>query len=475
VTKALTDKVNTSSEQDDRLAEFATELLQMEPLKRLTTSWLGRTGGMARFVVGASGQQAGAAILRLGANRREATEPTAEDLEKLGDLLAKALGRYKGGLMKVGQMLSYLDFMNVPDSVRAALAKLQVTSPPFRPEVVASVFESEIGQSPERAFARWSPRPFAAASIGQVHRAELKNGVQVAVKIQYPGVEKAISNDLRSASLMAAILQPFAGEFDAKAVSAEIRQRLIEECDYLLEASNQERFRALFSDWGDTIIPKTFAEFTTKRVLTTEFVRAQSLQPFARQASQARRNAAGRTIFSMVWTSILKHHCFNCDPHPGNFLFAEDKIVFLDFGCVRSFDPHFIDRWRGLLRATIEGNDQAHRTYVDALKISPPPEKRERFDYGYHMKVSKYLHRPWLGDQPFRYSHDYVKESLSLMISRNPNASYTRIPPEFVFVNRLQWGLNSILAVLGAEANWRALLLPLLYSPNEIWPEPLPE
>jgi predicted unusual protein kinase regulating ubiquinone biosynthesis (AarF/ABC1/UbiB family) len=273
---------------------------------------------------------------------------------------------------------------------------------------------------------------------------------------------------------MAAMLQPFTGEFDAKAATAEIRQRFIEECDYLVEAANQERFRSLFSGRGDIIIPKTFEEFTTRRILTAEFVRAQSLQTFAKRASQARRNAAGRIIFSMVWTSILKHHCFNCDPHPGNFLFQEDKVAFLDFGCVRSFDERFITRWRGLMRAIIEGNDQAHRTYVDALNLSPSPGKRGRFDYDYHLKVSKYLHRPWLSERSFRYSHEYVKESFALMISRNPNAVATRMPAEFVFVNRLQWGLNSILAALGAEANWRDLLLPLLYSPNETWPDPLP-
>jgi predicted unusual protein kinase regulating ubiquinone biosynthesis (AarF/ABC1/UbiB family) len=203
-------------------------------------------------------------------------------------------------------------------------------------------------------------------------------------------------------------------------------------------------------------------------------VRAQSLKTFVRNASKARRDAAGRIIFRLVFTSIFRHHRFNCDPHPGNYLFGHDKVYFLDFGCVRQFEPRFIELWRGLMRSVLENDEGAHRTYLDALHISPRPERRKAFDYGYHMKVSRYLYRPWLTDEPFRYTPEYVKRSFGLLVSRNPNAMHMRLPTEFVFVNRLQWGLNSVLAALGAEARWREILLPLLYAPGEQWPEPLP-
>ena len=442
----------------------------MPPLQRLTTSWIGRTGGIAKLLIGLTGRQAGMKILeRLGSRDRAVS---AADMERLSEELAAVLGRYKGATMKLGQMMSYMDMLDIPAPVRAALSKLQVASAPLDPAAVAAAFEAEIGMFPDHAFASWTKRPFAAASIGQVHRAELKDGTAVAVKIQYPGIETAIRNDLKSASLIAAVMQPFTGEVDTKASAEEIRARLLEECDYLREADNLERFRALFADRPDVVIPKPHRAFTTKRVLTMDFVRGQSLQTFAQRGSQARRNAAGQTIFSFVWTSILKHYCFNCDPHPGNFLFVADQVVFLDFGCVRTFTPNFVTYWRGLMRAVIEGNEQMHRTYLDALRLTPPREKRDAFDYDYQMRVSRYLHRPWLGGSTFRYSQDYVRESLSLLVTRNPNTMHMRMPPEFVFLNRLQWGLNSILATLGAEANWRDLLLPLLYETSELWPAP---
>jgi predicted unusual protein kinase regulating ubiquinone biosynthesis (AarF/ABC1/UbiB family) len=435
--------------------------LDGDNLDELVTSWVRRSGGAAKVALGLLGVRTGA-IDRLVHGERLRDLRTS-DVDGITADIADFLSHHKGALMKVGQMLSYVDLVDLPPSARDLLESLQATSTPMSPEVIAEVVRSELGDIPHRVFARWTPRPFAAASIGQVHRARLHDGTPVAVKVQYPGVEAATRNDLRSASLLAAVLQPVSGEIDSRLVAKEIRTRLLEECDYLLEANNQQRFRAWYLDDPEISVPQVFAQVSSKRVLTTGLSSGRTWAEFA-DAPQEEKDRAGLTIFRMVFTSIFRHHCFNADPHPGNYLFRDDGIDFVDFGCVRRFTAEFVRRWRGLMRAVLEGDEYSHRVYLDSLRLTPEKDKRGEFDYAYHLEISQYLYRPWLTEGPFRYTQEYVKESFKLIVQDNPNRSRLRLPAEFVFVNRLQWGLNSVLAALDAEACWRDVMLPLLYD-----------
>jgi predicted unusual protein kinase regulating ubiquinone biosynthesis (AarF/ABC1/UbiB family) len=207
-------------------------------------------------------------------------------------------------------------------------------------------------------------------------------------------------------------------------------------------------------------------------VLTTDLVDGRRFQAFCDDSTQEQRNQAGAVISKFAFKSIFKYHAFNCDPHPGNYLFTRDgRVAFLDFGCVKAFEPEFVERWKRMIRSVLEQNHAAFKEAILALQLVPNPSK---FDFEYHFKVMLYLYRPWLRDKPFRYTREYAAESTKVLVTENPNQFQTNIPRDFVFVNRLQWGLNSVLARLSAEANWRQSFLPLIYEPGQPTPPPFP-
>ncbi len=158
--------------------------------------------------------------------------------------VAEMLGGMKGALMKLGQMASYLD-QGLPEPVREALAQLQSDAPPMAPELVEQVIRAELGDAPERVFARWDPVPLAAASIGQVHAAVTHDGLAVAVKVQYPGVDRAVASDLENTDLLFNVMGMLFPGMDPKPIVAELRERLVEELDYRIEADHQQRLRRL--------------------------------------------------------------------------------------------------------------------------------------------------------------------------------------------------------------------------------------
>lgn len=374
--------------------------------------------------------------------------------------LAGSFDHAKGALMKVGQIASFMSFA-LSDDERTALARLQDGATPLPARVMTGLIADELGALPAKLFAEWSPSPFAAASIGQVHRARLHEGPEVAVKVQYPGIDRAFKNDLRNVSLVAALLGVPLRSLDSRSVTAEIRERLLEEIDYSLEARNQQEFCDIYAGNPDVTIPRVFPEFSTRRVLTTELVHGKTFERFAVSATREERNRAARLLFWMAYNSILTHRLFNCDPHPGNYIFCDERVAFLDFGSVRRFAPIFVDAWRKMLRSVVENNRRQFRETVEWFGIAP---SGRRFDYDYQFDIAAYLSRPWLAKQPFEFSPSYVSDTLAMLVWRNPNWKRMRVPREMIFLNRLQWGLYAVLARLHAESNWLALMEPLLYA-----------
>src|SRR6266536_2397764 len=194
--------------------------------------------------------------------RHDLALQTAEDV-------ATTLGAMKGVLMKIGQMASYVDDGLAP-AVRRTLSRLQDSVPPMSPELAAGVVEEELGMPPERAFASWDPRPIAAASIGQVHRAITRDGRAVAVKVQYPGIAETIAADLGNVALLRRMLRITAPAQDVDALIAELRERVIEELDYRREADNQRLFAAYYDGHPTTGIPAVIGELSTRRLITSE-------------------------------------------------------------------------------------------------------------------------------------------------------------------------------------------------------------
>ena len=258
---------------------------------------------------------------------------TAEDV-------AKELGEMKGVLMKAGQLVSFI-FEALPEDAQAALATLQADAAPMAPSLAAGVVTAELGNPPERVFLDWTDLPVAAASIGQVHRAITAGGLDVAVKVQYPGVGEAIESDLDAAEMMYAMFSMMMLKgLDAKAFVDELRARMREELDYELEARNVVEFSALYAGHPWVRVPRLVPELSTKRLLTTEWVDGMSFEQFRATGSYATKQRAAEVLWRFAQHAVLRCGMFNGDPHPGNYKFHHDgSITFLDYGLVKRWTP----------------------------------------------------------------------------------------------------------------------------------------
>src|SRR5437763_7242433 len=324
---------------------------------------------------------------RLKRQRGASVEFHVRNAERYADVLSRS----KGLLMKVGQLLSFVDISAAVDRsygevYQAALASLQSDAEPMDPVLVAAVIGSGRGRGPEELFAEFSPTPTAAASIGQVHVARLHDGTEVAVKVQYPGVADAIGDDLANTQLLFTFVKiahgvvPQFRNFDVRAIADEISERITEELDYASELAYQAEFAEHYRGHPFMRVPEVFPELSTDRVLTMEMIHGRRWNDTA-DADQALRDRWGEIAFRFFIGSIARFGIFNADPHPGNYLFHDDgTVTFLDFGCVKRLSP---DTQQGSFEfAEATNHDDAERLLAACIEHGttradrpPPPDK----------------------------------------------------------------------------------------------------
>jgi predicted unusual protein kinase regulating ubiquinone biosynthesis (AarF/ABC1/UbiB family) len=382
------------------------------------------------------------------------------------------MGEMKGAVMKIGQLLSFVDSQLVPPAYRAALATLQSDAPPMSSGTTAAVIETELGAPPDEIFASFSPEPIAAASIGQVHRAQLRDDpTPLAVKVQYPGVAEAIRTDLANGALISmavSALQSILGDtipqIDAQAVIAEVKERIGEEVDYRTEMANQQEFADLFRGDPTIRISEVVPELSTGKVLTMELAGGARWGE-ATAAPRTDRDRWGETIARFVFGSFHDHGLFNADPHPGNYLFGDDGVVtFLDFGCVKRFGRDRVDAVEGVARAVMTGDrDQI----VDAMAASGIVRETPSLDRDEVASLARRMYEPILAPQPFTYSRRWaaatVGDVLNPRLGQQGAAGRLELPRDHVFLLRITAGLNSVLAGLRATIDWDRL-------GRELWP-----
>jgi len=410
----------------------------------------GRLGRFARLV--GVGARTGASLL-LSKDGKGAAEHAAE-----------VLGSLRGLAAKVGQMASYVDGF-VPDEHRVAyeraLKGLQAASPRSSSAAIVRLVESELGAPVDELFARFDRAPFASASVGQVHRATLHDGRDVAVKVQHPGIDAAIEADLRNASVVQGIVGTLVPKsLDVKGIYEVVRTRFREELDYTLEAERQQWFRELHADDPAVRIPAVVRERTSRRVLTTEFEAGVGLDEVL-LADEDRRRWYAETLWRFVFRSILVGGMFNADPHPGNYLFADDHVVFLDFGCVQPVVEPEISCARAMHRAAIEHDEPGFRRACARMLGT--------HGGAYEDAVLGYTRRGFspLFDSPFRITSAFVannvKEIQSLKrLMFKKDAGVVAMPPALLFMNRLQFGFFSVIAKLDVTVDFAAIERRLL-------------
>jgi predicted unusual protein kinase regulating ubiquinone biosynthesis (AarF/ABC1/UbiB family) len=408
----------------------------------------------------------------------------AELLERHADAAEEmfaTLGSMKGLALKAGQMISYLDGA-LPESYRpvyqAVLTRLQAAAPALPWSAVEPVLVAELGAPVAARFAEFSPEPFAAASIGQVHRARLPDGREVAVKVQYPGIEKAIEADLKNAAFLKSFKSLFLiGKQTLRRsiddIFEEIRARTVEELDYRREARMQERFRGLVADDVEIWIPRIVPACSSGRVLTSEFVAGRNFDEICREAPQAARDRYAAILTRFMLRSVYEFRLFNADPHPGNYLFpADGRVALLDFGCVKELPGWLADASRRYLGAAVRAvrtDEESDWAAFDAAIADAFQLDRDRPDtFALYREFVLYCLRPYLRDEWFQFTPEYAGGSIDLMLNGMKKMMFAHripripdlpsVPADFTFLSRLQWGFYSVLTRLRAGGNWHRML-----------------
>lgn len=437
------------------------------------------TGGRIRRaapLVGLVARTAGEEVLdRLRHRAGRSAEPNERDSHaadryaRNAERYVELMGRSKGVLMKAGQMMSFMSLSGtVPEDQRRlfqeALGRLQADAPPMAPELAAEVIHEELGQTPDRIFAEFDPEPLAAASIGQVHRAVTNDGREVAVKVQYPGVDQAIRDDLKNSELLATFFSllkaivPGLAQVDFRAMAEEVTTRMTEELDYLHEADNQRFFADSYRAHPYIHVPEIVGELTTRRVLTQEFVEGMCWSEAVKTDDQELKDTWGEAIWRFSLGSLRRIRAFNADPHPGNYLFHPDgKVTFVDFGCVRFFTEQWLHRLQALVRAMIDKDaERLRQLWIEAGAIGADGPNAQEL-YAWWAESMDMV----TAAQPYTITTEQVADGLRRFYSPvGPSASVVRsiaCPPEFVFLSRIDTGLMSVLGELHATNDWVSL------------------
>ena len=399
---------------------------------------------------------------RLKGERGASLEFHVRNAERYADTLSRS----KGVLMKVGQIVSFVDSSAVLEGptgeiYRAALASLQADAEPMEPVLVAAVIESELGRPPEELFAEFCPEPIAAASIGQVHTARMHDGSEVAVKVQYPGVADAIRDDLANTELLFTFIKIAKGfvpqyrNFDVRPLADEIAERFGEELDYRTELANQMAFADHYRGHPFVRVPEVFPALSSDRVLTMEMVHGRRWNEIG-DVDQALRDRWGEAINRFFFGSIARFGMFNADPHPGNYLFHDDgTVTFLDFGCVKRFNPATQRGFFDFHAAAMDNDaERLLGVWIEhgfAHAESPPPADKV-------LAWCRQNFAAYVQPQPFTFTPQFVSELLGHMSRMDKDVMrHATVPRDFVFTNRIFVGLYSILGALRATADWTAI------------------
>jgi len=378
------------------------------------------------------------------------------------DELVASLGHMKGALMKIGQMASYID-EGMPPLIRESLATLQQDAPPMDGVLAIDVIERELGGRLNRFFSEFDEVPVAAASIGQVHRAVTRQGREVAVKVQYPGIAQAIAADLDNTAVLGSLLGMVFPGLETGPLVGELRARLTEELDYEHEALNQQLFVDFYGGHPWIHVPAVHHDLSAMRVITTEFVHGERFERAVETSDQSRRDDIAELIFRYVFRGMYRIQAFNGDPHPGNYIFEPDgRIAFLDYGLVKYFTDEDTVQFERLIRAMLAQSPSGFRTALEdfgLLRHNAPFSDDELYEWFSHYYAIV------LTEGPITLTPEYASSMVRYNFDAKTNQilKYANIPPSFVLTQRINLGLYAILARLGATANYRAIA-------EELWP-----
>jgi aarF domain-containing kinase len=362
------------------------------------------------------------------------------------------LGYLRGAMTKLGQAAGNLPGV-LPRQAADILDRLHCEAPPMHYPLIREVVRNEFGKGAEEIFASFEKEAFAAASLGQVHRARLKSGESAAVKIQYPGIARTVDADFRNLSALLLPLQ-LGKDWDAvKSHFGEVRRMLNQEVDYVQEAESTRLAGALFQYDDGIAVPRVYSEYSGKRVLTTEYMQGLHLADYlATNPTQASRNAFGTKMY-MAWTRMYYAFMPYADPHPGNYLFLDDgRLGLLDFGCVQRYGPEEREIMR--LADRMSFDDPSLISEVIRRVCGVSDSDPEYPDYLKMMKGSlDWMMEPLDRAGPFDFGDEgHFQRGVDWFVRANRERTI-RANPMYMYWNRSVFGIKAMLFRLRAQVD----------------------
>ena len=436
---------------------------------RIPTSRIARTARVSRLAAGQAARNLGvktANLTRGEQARREAAE--RRNLEA-AEQIVTALGTMKGAAMKLGQVLSFLDVGLVPEEHREAfqakLAALRDAAPKVRFADMRKVIEAELEDPLREVFAEFDEVPIAAASIGQVYRARLHDGREVAVKVQYPGVAQAVRADMQNLGMILRVMKSIAPGLDVRATAEEIRGRIGDELDYELEAQHQRAMARIFRGHPFVVIPEVVSSLSREKVLVTELVHGRGFEAI-KELDQATRDRIGEIVFRFYFGCMYRHRQFSGDPHPGNFiLLDDDRVAFLDFGLFKVMPADLIEIELACQRAGAERDAATlHRIWSETGFIDKPDR------YEPERLLAQFLDATWWYVDDGDVCLEPAVATQVMIDMSDPRsehfgqARHERLPADHIFGRRVEMLTLAVLGQLGACGNWHQVAREWMYG-----------
>jgi predicted unusual protein kinase regulating ubiquinone biosynthesis (AarF/ABC1/UbiB family) len=425
-------------------------------MRTIKTAWLGGTVG--------SSYLGGRLLDKLRGDDKRAEAEVDRHVTNARRIVT-TMTELRGPLMKVGQLLS-THAEALPGQYGEILRSLQSSAPPMSYATIKDVIELDLGATPDELFDDFSREAVAAASLGQVHKARLKDGTPVAVKVQYPGADASVEGDLKNLKFGAAMVKNLLANLvgnqrlDMTPVADEIAEHLAQETDYCREAYNAKLLGRLFRDDPDIVIPRVHNVASGLRVVTYDWIDGVDLNTALKNPDEGARRRVVELLNHAFWYQMFRGGMLHADPHPGNYRMTPDgRLAVLDFGCVKIFDEAFLREFGNMVRARLEGDAGRLKACMHALGLMEDMDSAE--ELADMEQIARYFSIGLHEDTEFDFgSYSYVRGAKDLVLYF---LNRRRVPPaqkDFLFMTRVVLGYYEYFSRARIKMNFRRAIEP---------------
>ncbi|MGB7843928.1 MAG: AarF/UbiB family protein [Salinimicrobium sp.] len=429
----------------------------MKTIDKIPTGKIGRSGKMLQ-----TGMKIGGNYLKYYGKKAFNSETDREELDRNNaDDIYNGLKSLKGSALKLAQMLS-MEKNLLPGAYVEKFSLAQFSVPPLSAPLVRKTFKQYHGKYPEELFDEFSLQSVNAASIGQVHKA-VKDGKQLAVKIQYPGVAESIGSDLAVLKPIALKLFNFKAK-DSEKFFAEVESKLMEETDYELEVLQSKEISAACEQLPNLLFPKYYSELSSEKIITMDWMNGRHLSEFAKEnKDKEKADKVGQSLWDFYMYQVHKLKAVHADPHPGNFLVDEQaNLIVLDFGCIKRIPQEFYEPYFKLTQKEHFEDPILFKQTLMELEILKETDSARETEYfsGLYREMLSLFSRP-LNTEEFDFSDKaFLAEIAGLSEKYSKDTELRKLDANrgsehFIYVSRALLGLYNLLHELGAKVKTR--------------------